>query len=131
MVNRFFTPAEANHLLAEVRPLFERATERHRLMRRLVTDATEAELARRVMPELERLKDEVQALLEQIVSRGVEVKGLDDGLLDFPALRNGRPVYLCWKVGDDKIEWWHPLHTGFLGRQRVEGREVTSWEWRN
>lgn len=130
-MNRFFTPAEANHLLAEVRPLFERATERHRLMRRLVTGATEAELARRVMPELERLKDEVQALLEQIVSRGVEVKGLDDGLLDFPALRNGRPVYLCWKVGDDKIEWWHPLHTGFLGRQRVEGREATSWEWRN
>lgn len=69
---------------------------------------------------------EAEALVEQINERltringwGVELKGLDDGLVDFPSEREGRVVYLCWKVGEDRIEWWHDIDTGFAGRQTL------------
>ena len=57
--------------------------------------------------------DELVAKLEEI---GAELKGIDDGLIDFPSEREGRVVYLCWKLGEDEIEWWHELDTGFAGR---------------
>jgi hypothetical protein len=49
-------------------------------------------------------------------------------LLDFPALRDGQEVYLCWREGEADITHWHPLHTGIRGRQPLEG-DTASWEW--
>ena len=54
---------------------------------------------------------------ENIHALGVEIKDLDRGLCDFPALREGRVVYLCWVFGEDDIEWWHDIEAGFAGRQ--------------
>ncbi len=48
---------------------------------------------------------------------GCELKGIDEGLVDFPAEREGRTIYLCWKLGEDAITHWHELDTGFGGRQ--------------
>jgi hypothetical protein len=48
---------------------------------------------------------------------GVEVKGIDEGLVDFPSERDGRVVYLCWRIGEPDILYWHEVHTGFQGRQ--------------
>jgi hypothetical protein len=48
---------------------------------------------------------------------GVELKGIDDGLIDFPTTREGRVVYLCWRLGEDEIGWWHETDGGFAGRQ--------------
>ncbi|MGH7488523.1 MAG: DUF2203 domain-containing protein [bacterium] len=50
---------------------------------------------------------------------GCELKGVDEGLIDFPSEREGQTVYLCWKLGEERIEWWHELDTGFAGRQRL------------
>ena len=47
---------------------------------------------------------------------GVIVKDLDIGLCDFPYLMEDRIVYLCWKLGEKKIEWWHEVHSGYSGR---------------
>ena len=58
--------------------------------------------------------------LEEIQELGVLVKDLDSGLIDFPALRAGEEVYLCWKLGEEKIEWWHRIEDGFAGRQRID-----------
>jgi hypothetical protein len=41
------------------------------------------------------------------------------GLLDFPSLRDGREVYLCWKYGEDQIDFWHDMDAGFMGRQPI------------
>jgi hypothetical protein len=54
---------------------------------------------------------------EDINELGVEIKDLERGLCDFPSLRDGRVVYLCWLLGEDSIEWWHDTDTGFSGRQ--------------
>jgi hypothetical protein len=65
----------------------------------------------------EELVEEINQRLAKINEWGIELKGLDEGLIDFPSERDGRTVYLCWKLGEDTIEWWHELDTGFAGRQ--------------
>jgi len=64
-----------------------------------------------------------EALVEQLNERlarlnewGIEMKGLDEGLLDFPSDRDGRVVYLCWRVGEERIAFWHEIASGFAGR---------------
>lgn len=59
--------------------------------------------------------------LATILSGGIEVKSVEDGLLDFPARVEDAPAYWCWQVGEHEIEWWHPRDTGFAGRQRIPG----------
>ncbi|MFN8558650.1 MAG: DUF2203 domain-containing protein [Dehalococcoidia bacterium] len=58
-----------------------------------------------------------RSLAEAAVNLGIEVKGIDEGLLDFPSERDGRVVYLCWKLDEPDISWWHDLDTGYRGRQ--------------
>jgi hypothetical protein len=57
--------------------------------------------------------------LEQIQAWGVEVKDISQGLVDFPYRRGGRIVYLCWRLGEDHIGWWHEISAGFAGRQPI------------
>jgi|SRR5215467_15028565 len=73
--------------------------------------------ARAAMAEAAQRTD---ALIGQIQALGVVVKDLDMGLVDFPALRHGREVYLCWRLGEQGIGWWHPIDAGFAGRQPIE-----------
>ena len=60
---------------------------------------------------------ELDRLLSELETTGAELKSIDDGLLDFPSDRNGRIVYLCWRLGEAKIAFWHDLDTGFAGRK--------------
>src|SRR5258705_1511911 len=56
-------------------------------------------------------------LMNNIESLGVELKDLERGLVDFPSLREGRVVLLCWQIGEgDELEWWHDVDSGFAGR---------------
>jgi hypothetical protein len=57
------------------------------------------------------------SLVGQVQAIGCELKDPDMGLVDFLSLRNGQEVYLCWRLGEDRIRYWHYLHTGFAGRQ--------------
>ena len=65
----------------------------------------------------EMLVEQINERLARINSWGVELKGIDEGLLDFPSRRDDRIVYLCWKLGEEHIAWWHEIDTGFAGRQ--------------
>ena len=58
-------------------------------------------------------------IVERIAARGCHLKGLDPGLVDFPHLREGREVYLCWQINESKIRYWHEIEDGFEGRQRL------------
>jgi hypothetical protein len=71
---------------------------------------------------LARAAGEVNQLVEQVYELGCELKGIEEGLVDFRAEMDGREVYLCWKLGEDTIAWWHELDTGFGGRQPLEER---------
>ena len=63
--------------------------------------------------------DRLNMLLHQIQDMGIYVKDLETGLIDFPALREGQEVYLCWKFGEESIEFWHEIDAGFAGRQSI------------
>ncbi len=61
--------------------------------------------------------EQFQQSIEEIHQLGCELKGIEPGLVDFRAFLKDREVYLCWKQGEKKIGYWHPLHTGFAGRE--------------
>lgn len=62
----------------------------------------------------------VGKLTTELTELGIEIKDYMRGLIDFPSMRSGRVVYLCWQIGDaERIEWWHETDAGFTGRQRI------------
>jgi len=61
----------------------------------------------------------INCLTEQLESKGLILKGIKYGLVDFLSLREGREVYLCWKIPESRIEYWHDIQAGFTGRQRI------------
>jgi hypothetical protein len=63
----------------------------------------------------------LEAGVKGIINMGVTVKDVDEGLVDFLGKRNGREIYLCWKYGEDDIDYWHDLTSGFAGRQPIDG----------
>jgi hypothetical protein len=131
-----FTPAEANSALPEVRVAAERLVALRRRMhalddeqRSLVTsiggngggyaagDLNAAQGA------LIALAEEAAACVEELAALGVQVKDLDSGLVDFPAVRDGEPVLLCWRVGEEQVGYWHGLEDGFAGRRPIDWSE--------
>lgn len=61
--------------------------------------------------------DQMQAGVARIDALGITLREIESGLIDFPALVNGRQVYLCWRLGEDDVEWWHEITSGFSGRK--------------
>ncbi len=72
---------------------------------------------------LEQLAKEAAEAIRELGELGVVVKDLDLGLLDFPGLRDGEEVELCWQVGEDEVAFWHPLEAGFRGRKPIDWDE--------
>lgn len=66
--------------------------------------------------QVQRLRD----ALEELNASGVQLKDLDQGLLDFPCVMKGRVVLLCWKLGEESIEHWHGMEEGFAGRKPID-----------
>src|SRR5260370_42135499 len=62
----------------------------------------------------------LKAAMEKIEEIGCLVKDLDIGLIDFPTLLQGEEVYLCWKLGEPGIHYWHGVHEGFQGRKAID-----------
>jgi hypothetical protein len=63
---------------------------------------------------------ELESCVEELTALGVQVKDPETGLLDFPAFRHGEEVLLCWRVGEDAVEWWHDPESGFGGRRAID-----------
>jgi len=122
--------AEANQALEVVRPLAERMAE---LRKRLtVEQRRQAELVEivggnghgnaareyaAVSQQLDEGTREMVACAGEIQALGAIVKDLELGLVDFPSLRDGEEVLLCWRVGEEEIGFWHPVDEGFSGRR--------------
>jgi hypothetical protein len=64
--------------------------------------------------------DQMQAAVSEIDGWGVQLREIETGLVDFPALALGRQIWLCWRLGEDSVGWWHELSTGFGGRRKLE-----------
>jgi hypothetical protein len=74
----------------------------------------------RVRVDRDRLADSLQSAIEKISAAGCVVKDLDIGLIDFPALINNEEVYLCWRLGEERIRYWHRQDEGFTARKLIE-----------
>jgi|SRR5437667_7241477 len=61
----------------------------------------------------------IKTTLREFQTREIQIKDLDRGLIDFPALLGDKEVFLCWEQGEEDIEFWHELHTGYAGRERL------------
>ena len=66
-----------------------------------------------------RFAAEFQKLVSEFRKREIQIKDIDRGLIDFPAIIGGREVFLCWEQDEDDIEFWHDLDTGYAGRERL------------
>jgi hypothetical protein len=122
---RHFTRAEANALLPQLRAMLTRLRE----AKDELTDAEAHEALGEAAPSNgggEEGKQvgvaflEVRRLLETIEQSGIVLRDIDRGLVDFPALIDGREVYLCWELGEDDVDYWHDLETGFGGREPLD-----------
>ena len=127
---RHFTPEEANAALDEVRPLVEEMVAHRRAHVAALARQEEleshirgngggippAELAE-TAAEVEREARELARAIDAVVELGVQVKDIDEGLVDFPALRGGETVLLCWRLGEDGVGFWHTIEDGFAGRR--------------
>jgi hypothetical protein len=131
VTDRIFTPDEANSALDQVRPLAERMVELRARLAEL--EGEQREVVRIVAgngsgegvgdartPEFAQLARELQDVVDELTSIGIQLKDADSGLLDFPAVREGEDVLLCWSVGEPAVEWWHGLEDGYAGRQRID-----------
>ena len=121
---KLFTVQEANELLPSVREILERI---QRSRRRLTTFSEEAKQAAEGAeqggggmkngPLYASLLTSLTLEIAELEGMGVQLKDFDRGLIDFPSLREGRVVLLCWQLGEgDELEWWHDLESGFAGR---------------
>lgn len=63
--------------------------------------------------------EQLQTLVQEIQATGALLKDVNLGLVDFPALRDGRQVYLCWQYGEDGVQYWHEMDAGYVGRQKI------------
>jgi hypothetical protein len=133
MAERHFTPEEANALLEQVRPVAESLVAHRRAF--TVAAARRARLTQRISgnggdfdpqepseldEQLQREAAAVAGAVEELQALGVLVKDLDRGLVDFPALRDGEKVLLCWQVGEGEVAYWHGLEEGFAGRKPID-----------
>ena len=124
---RLFTLEEATALLPrlreEVAALREAAREVAAQRRRLAALERLPKLngfageAEEIAERLAALLRDSGERLDRLTSLGVEIKDLEQGLIDFPSLRDGRVVYLCWRIDEEQIAYWHELDAGYQGRQ--------------
>jgi hypothetical protein len=132
---RFYDVDKANAALPEVREILENLRDQRLELIRLRDlvlerqNAVEAGSASRggdddpddelrlIRLRMQGLIDQMQAGVARIDTLGITLRDIESGLIDFPALANGRQIWLCWRLGEDEVAWWHELSTGFDSRQ--------------
>jgi hypothetical protein len=110
---------EGKKQIEQIEKEFQKIKYRVMLTGGMLLDVTA--MARR-KAEQEKALQEIKDALAEITSIGVQVKYLDMGLLDFPCVVDNEIVLLCWKYGEDKIEYWHGTEEGFAGRKPIDER---------
>jgi hypothetical protein len=146
-VTTFYTIDRANERLVEVRPILEdlrarrlelialrdrlqaaRETDPPPAGRTLVDDALTGAgngggTPRVLTARMQAVIDQMQAAVTRLDDWGVTLRDIETGLIDFPALVSGRQVWLCWRLGESDVAWWHELATGVAGRRPLAGLE--------
>jgi hypothetical protein len=126
MTQRYFTLQEANEALSLIRPLMD---EVQAIRIKILKNQPEAWPAieksagnggNRALSNMVQDFEKFDALIHRIQDTDVLIKDINLGLLDFPALKDGREVYLCWQYGEADIAFWHEIEAGYAGRQPID-----------
>ncbi|MCE2497951.1 MAG: DUF2203 domain-containing protein [Nitrosopumilaceae archaeon] len=132
---RYFTISEANEALPDVAQKFREVVERRvaikgierRLQEALASgerqnnsDGGNVQAYMEIKQELNAAVTKLYRSIEVLEATGVSLKGLDEGLVDFPSKRFDEDVWLCWKAGETEIKFWHDTDSGFMGRKPIE-----------
>ena len=120
---RYFTIKSANEALPGVIEKFNKLKkQKNEIMKAEQELQMSASSLDQYMTQKQKLNSELTKfyqLIEDLEGTGVSLKGLDQGLLDFPSRRFNEDVWLCWKDGETEIKFWHELDTGFNGRKPI------------
>jgi hypothetical protein len=132
VADRYFTAEEASELLPAVRRLAQRMVRQRRKLTRALERQEQLrgvigsngggigpQEAAEAQAQVERAAEGIARAIEAIHELGALVKDVDRGLIDFPALREGEEVLLCWQLGEDEIRYWHGVDEGFAGRREL------------
>jgi hypothetical protein len=115
-----YTVDRANALLPELRQRLERIrAERQRLIRssRRITEHVASDGGGVAGTDWFEAQRELREQIVWLSERDIALRDPESGLIDFPGQREGEEIWLCWRLGEDRVEWWHSLESGFLGRQ--------------
>jgi hypothetical protein len=122
---KHFSLQEADSVLARIKPFVEDMVEMKRILNSKGYDIYRHQYfggggpngTGVFPPEMDKLITDIKS----IAAEGVIIKSIDTGLLDFPYIRSGgEEVYLCWKLGEEGIAFWHSISGGFAGRRKIE-----------
>jgi hypothetical protein len=121
---KHYTRDEARDLLPKVRAWLKRLN-----VQRVVVEKFEQRLAHLLhaghdtggdtVNQLIRSLADMREILREFQEREIQIKDIERGLVDFPAILAGKEVFLCWEQDEEDIEFWHDLETGFAGRERL------------
>lgn len=134
LMKKTFTLADANRTLPLVSRIVRDLVARYPAWRELVEEyelLTSSQRADAPDPRVEQLERRVTAVareidgyIHEVTELGAEAQSpLDSGLVDFPGVHDGRPIFLCWRLGEESIEHWHERDGGFAGRQLIDALE--------
>jgi hypothetical protein len=134
-MRRSFTVNEANRMLPLVRRIVSDAVRDYWRWQDTVREFEVAalrsspdqpdEIAERLQGEATRLAADIDGYMGELAELGVLFKGFDTGLVDFPGEVGGRPVLLCWQLGEESVRFWHEESAGFIGRQPLPELQVS------
>lgn len=122
---KYFTVEQANTALETIRPLIAELMQlREEIMASQpevwpVIQSAVGNGGSKLSGEIAFKFRKVESIVERVQAMGVLIKDLDTGLLDFPAWRDGRLVYLCWRYGEGSVAYWHDIDAGFAGREPI------------
>ncbi|MFT5195092.1 MAG: hypothetical protein ACI9EW_002932 [Cellvibrionaceae bacterium] len=125
MAARLYTPEEASILIPEMISLISKLQKHQDKVRQLMGKAEYPippvmyNLGSRVGSDMAAEFISIENVIEKIKSYGGQIKDIDDGLIDFPGLIDGREVWLCWKMGEDAITHFHDFGKGFNDRKKI------------
>ncbi len=134
MAEKYFDRQQAEELLPAIGQFLEEARKQKQALDSITADISNASL--RIMmlggslppfaelnhkkAQREKIAEQLSRTVDEIQQTGCVVKDLDTGLVDFPSLRRGEKVYLCWKLGEERIGYWHGIEEGFAGRKPLD-----------
>jgi hypothetical protein len=120
MSEKLYSVEEANALLPTLVPLLEGLRDAQARMAELhdrVTDSVVGNGGGSAGRDFLEASQTSGRALAELNALGIQVRDPETGLIDFPAERGGEEIFLCWRLGEDSVAWWHPADSGFAGRQ--------------